>query len=189
MLNNMFVVICFYYKIYILFFVDAEHLICCNSSLEDAVMKNLNLIQEQLGPKLEALRPLLDVSSPPKGWIRAIRDALGMNAQQLAKRTGMAQQRIAVIEKAEQTGAVTLKTMRRIAEGLNCVFVCGFVPKSSLKTTVRDRAEQVAAKRLSQVSHTMGLENQALDEPENQTVFSETVKKLLQKPSRLWDEL
>ncbi len=151
-------------------------------------MKNRTLIREQLEPKLSLLRPFSEVSPPPKGWVRAIRDALGMSAQQLAKRTGMAQQRITVIEKAELTGSVTLKTMRRIAEGLNCVFVCGFVPKSTLETTVREQAEKRAAKRLSQASHTMGLESQGLNDLENKKVFSETVERLLKNPSRLWGE-
>ena len=150
-------------------------------------MKNNKLIREQLGAKLAQFNSLLEVQTPQKGWIRAIRDALGMSAKQLADRTGMAQQRIAVVEKGEFTGAVTLKTMRRIAEGLDCVFVYGFVPKTDLETTLRKRAEQIAAKRLSQVSQTMGLENQALSEQENRKVFEETVGKLVGNPTTLWN--
>jgi predicted DNA-binding mobile mystery protein A len=152
-------------------------------------MKNRKLIREQLGAKLSIFRPLLEIQAPQKGWIRAIRDALGMSAKQLADRTGMAQQRIAVVEKGEFTGAVTLKTMRRIAEGLDCVFVYGFVPKSDLNTTLREKAEQIAARRLAQVSQTMGLENQALSEQENQKVFEETVNRLIENPSALWNRI
>lgn len=151
-------------------------------------MKNKNLIREQLGAKLSQFSALSEVQTPQKGWIRAIRDALGMSAKQLAERTGMAQQRIAVVEKGEFTGAVTLKTMRRIAEGLDCVFVYGFVPKTDLETTLRKQAEQIAAKRLSQVSQTMGLENQSLGEQENRKVFAETVEKLIENPTALWNK-
>lgn len=150
-------------------------------------MKNRKLIREQLRAKLARFSPLLEFQPPQKGWIRAIRDALGMSAQQLAVRTGMAQQRITVVEKGEFTGAVTLKTMRRIAEGLNCVFVYGFVPKKDLETTLRERAEQIAAKRLSQAAQTMGLEDQALSEQENRKVFEETVNKLIENPTALWN--
>jgi predicted DNA-binding mobile mystery protein A len=152
-------------------------------------MKNRQVIREQLGAKLIKFSPILEVQPPQKGWIRAIRDALGMSAKQLADRTGMAQQRISVVEKGEFTGAVTLKTMRRIAEGLDCAFVYGFVPKTDLNAILRERAEQVAARRLSQASQTMGLENQALSEQENQKVFEETVKKLIENSSALWNEI
>lgn len=152
-------------------------------------MKNSKLIRAQLGSNLSIFRPLLEIQAPQKGWIRAIRDALGMSANQLAARTGMAQQRITVVEKGEFSGAVTLKTMRRIAEGLDCVFVYGFVPKTDLETTLRKQAEQVAAKRLAQAAHTMGLENQALSEQENRKVFTETVEKLIEKPSALWSSI
>ncbi|HNX53810.1 MAG TPA: mobile mystery protein A [Pontiellaceae bacterium] len=152
-------------------------------------MKNSKLIREQLGANLSKFRPLLEIQAPQKGWIRAIRDALGMSAKQLAERTGMAQQRIAVVEKGEFTGAVTLKTMRRIAEGLDCVFVYGFVPKTDLETTLRKQAEQIAAKRLSQAAHTMGLENQSLSEQENRKVFEETVEKLIENPTALWNKI
>jgi predicted DNA-binding mobile mystery protein A len=152
-------------------------------------MKNKKLIIEQLGAKLSQFSALLEVQTPKKGWIRAIRDALGMSAKQLAARTGMAQQRITVVEKGEFTGAVTLKTMRRIAEGLDCVFVYGFVPKTDLETTLRKQAEQVAAKRLSQAAHTMGLENQSLSEQENRNVFAETVEKLIENPTALWNKI
>jgi len=152
-------------------------------------MKNSKLIREQLGANLSKFRPLLEIQAPQKGWIRAIRDALGMSATQLAARTGMAQQRITVVEKGEFTGAVTLKTMRRIAEGLDCVFVYGFVPKTDLETTLRKQAEQIAAKRLSQAAHTMGLENQSLSEQENRKVFEETVEKLIENPPALWNKI
>jgi len=160
-----------------------------NNPAKRIFMKNKKLIRDQLGAKLSQFNPLLEVQTPQKGWIRAIRDALGMSAKQLAARTGMAQQRIPLVEKGEFTGAVTLKTMRRIAEGLDCVFVYGFVPATDLETTVRKRAEQIAAKRLSQVSQTMGLENQALSEQENQEVFKETVEKLMENPAALWSGL
>jgi predicted DNA-binding mobile mystery protein A len=112
-----------------------------------------------------------------------------MSAKQLAARTGMAQQRVTVVEKGGFSGAVTLKTMRRIAEGLDCVFIYGFVPKTDLETTLRKQAKQVAAKRLAQVAHTMGLENQSLSEQENQKVFAETVEKLIENPTALWNKI
>ncbi|MCJ7686122.1 MAG: helix-turn-helix domain-containing protein, partial [Desulfobacteraceae bacterium] len=74
-------------------------------------MNKKKLIREQLDASLQRLSPLLDVTAPPKGWIRAIRDALGMTARQLANRLGVAQQAVARIEKEELAGSVTIKTI------------------------------------------------------------------------------
>ena len=152
-------------------------------------MNKKRLVREQLEVSLQHLTPLRSVSQPPKGWIRAIRDALGMTAKQLAGRLGVAQQAVARIEKDELAGAVTIKTMRRVAESLDCVFVCGFVPRSSLETTLRNQAERVAVKRLGQASQTMALEDQALTKEEDQKVLFELVDELVHDlPASLWSE-
>ncbi len=150
-------------------------------------MNKKKLIREQLDASLQRLSPLLDVTAPPKGWIRAIRYALGMTGKQLANRLGVAQQAVARIEKEELAGSVTIKTMRRIAECLDCVFVYGFVPRTSLEETVARQAKKVAAQRLAQASQTMGLENQALSRRENEQALSDLVDELIRTlSSNLW---
>ena len=153
-------------------------------------MNKKKLIREQLDASLHRLSPLLDATAPPKGWIRAIRDALGMTAKQLANRLGIAQQAVARIEKEEPAGSVTIKTMRRIADCLDCVFVYGFVPRKSLEETVARQVKKVAAQRLAQASQTMSLENQALSMKENEQALSDLVDELIRKPpSNLWNKL
>ena len=152
-------------------------------------MNKKKLIREQLDASLQRLSPLLDATAPPKGWIRAIRDALGMTAKQLANRLGVAQQAVARIEKEEPAGSVTIKTMRRIAECLDCVFVYGFVSRTSLEETVARQAKQIAIQRLTQASQTMSLENQALSRRENEQALSDLVDELTRTlPSNLWDK-
>jgi len=152
-------------------------------------MNKKKLIREQLDASLQRLSPLLDIAVPPKGWIRAIRDALGMTAKQLASRLGVAQQAVARIEKDEFSGSVTIKTMRRIAECLDCVFVYGFVPRKSLAETVACQAKKVAGHHLSQASQTMSLENQALSKKENEQALSDMVDELIRTPpSNLWNK-
>ena len=147
------------------------------------------LIRKQLETSLQRLSPLRSINTPQKGWIRAIRNALGMTAKQLAGRLGVAQQAVARIEKDELTGSVTIKTMQRIAECLDCEFVCGFVPCSSLETTIRKQAHQLALKRIARASQTMILEDQALSKEENEQVLSEMVDELVDTlPSYLWNE-
>ncbi|MEI6788214.1 MAG: mobile mystery protein A [bacterium] len=152
-------------------------------------MNRNKLIREQLEVSLQRLALLRGVNPPPKGWVRAIRDALGMTARQLAGRLGISQQSVARIEKDELSGSVTIKTMRRVAESLDCVFVCGFVPRSSLEATVRRQAKQLASRRLAQASQTMALEDQALKAEENKKVLSGMVDELVDElPSNLWSE-
>ncbi|MCD4717893.1 MAG: mobile mystery protein A [Desulfobacterales bacterium] len=152
-------------------------------------MNKKKLIREQLDASLKRFSPLLNVSVPPKGWIRAIRDALGMTARQLAYRLDVAQQAVARIEKEELAGSVTIKTMRRIAECLDCVFVYGFVPRTSLEETVARQAKQVAIQRLAHASQTMSLENQALSRTENDQALSNLVDELIRTlPSTLWNK-
>jgi len=152
-------------------------------------MNRKKLIREQLDLSLQRFGPLADATVPLKGWIRAIRDALGMTARQLASRLGVAQQAVARIEKGEPAGSVTIKTMRRIAACLDCVFVYGFVPRTSLEASVARQAKKVATQRLAQVSHSMSLENQALSKRENEQAMADLVDELIRnQPPDLWNE-
>jgi predicted DNA-binding mobile mystery protein A len=152
-------------------------------------MKTKNkLVREQLQQTLQPFEPLRDAGAPVKGWIRAIRDALGMNGRQLADRLGEHRSRTRQIEGQELAGSLTLKTMRKIAEALDCVLVYGLVPKTSLEETIRARARHVARRRLAQASHTMALEAQSLSKEENRKILSDMVDELVETvPADLWD--
>lgn len=152
-------------------------------------MKKRKLVREQLESTLQSFSPLARISAPHKGWIRAVRDALGMTAKQLACRMGVSQQSVARIEKAESAGSVTIRTMQRLAECLDCSLVYGLVPHSTLDTTLRRQAHAIATRRLTQVNHTMALEAQSLSTNENKRVLSEMVDDLVDTvPSDLWNE-
>ncbi len=151
--------------------------------------KKKKLVRQQLETTLQKFRFLLAVSIPPKGWIRAIRDALGMSARQLSNRLGVTQQRVAEIERDELGSSATLKTMRRVAECLDCVFVYTLIPRTSMEQTLREQARQVAKKRLSRVSHTMRLENQELSDDDQEQAMIDMIEELIEnQPSTLWDE-
>ncbi|WP_374566372.1 hypothetical protein, partial [Nitrosomonas sp.] len=83
-------------------------------------------------------------------------------ARQLAARMNASPSRIPVIEKAEVTGATTIKTLREAAEAMNCTFVYAFVPAKPLDDILRERAIQKTRKDIARLDHTMRLENQAL---------------------------
>src|SRR3981081_63847 len=108
-----------------------------------------------LDRRFAALRPLTNSPRPPKGWLRAIRDALGMTTAQLARRLGVSQPRIVELEQSEASGSVTLNTLQRAAEALGCRLIYALVPEQPLEETVRDRATLVAERQLASVEHTM----------------------------------
>jgi predicted DNA-binding mobile mystery protein A len=120
------------------------------------------LIRRNLDRRFGELRALTQFAARPRtGWIRSIRQGLGMNAAQLAERMGVSQPRIIALERAEATGSVNLRSLQRAAEALDCALVYVFVPKEPLEQMVRKRARIVAAQRLAGIEHTMRLENQA----------------------------
>ena len=119
------------------------------------------LARKQLERRLAPLRKMTLVA-PPRGWTKAIRESLGMPARQLAARMGVGPSRIPVIEKAEVSGATTLRTLRQAATAMNCAFVYAFVPIEPLDDILRKRAMQQARKNVSRLDHTMRLENQAV---------------------------
>jgi predicted DNA-binding mobile mystery protein A len=151
--------------------------------------KHKKLAREQLDETLKQLRPLKMLTRPNKGWVRAIRDALGMTGRQLAARLGVNKQRVARIEQDERLGKVKINTLRNVAEALDCIFVYGFVPRDSLEQTVRNRVELVARKRMARSNQTMRLEKQELDQKEKEEAFNSLIKDITDTmPKSLWDD-
>jgi predicted DNA-binding mobile mystery protein A len=146
------------------------------------------IVRQQLDKTLSQFDFARNMLPPVKGWIRAVREALGMSGTQLAQRLKVSQPRIPKLEQDELAGAVTLKTMRQVAEALDCVFVYALVPRTSLEDTVRAQARKVAAERMKRVSHTMLLEAQSLDKDEQRASLDAAVDELVREtPRDLWD--
>jgi predicted DNA-binding mobile mystery protein A len=142
-----------------------------------------------LDKRFAGLRPLVKSQRPPKGWLRAIRDALGMTTAQLGKRLGVSQPRIVELEQSEVSGSVTLNTLQRAAEALGCRLVYALVPDRPLADTVRERAELVATRQANAVAQSMRLEDQEVtDRKVAKELRGQQVERLLRRPARLWDE-
>jgi predicted DNA-binding mobile mystery protein A len=141
-----------------------------------------------LDQRFRSLRPLFDDRRPPKGWVRAIRNALGMTTKQLAQRMGVAQPRIIELEKAEVSSNITLHSLERAAEALGCHVVYALVPEHSLAYLVEKQAKHVADQTLGVVEQTMKLEDQAVsDLKAHKGMQQQLIDELLRKPARLWD--
>lgn len=122
---------------------------------------------------------------PPRGWLRAIREALGMPRAEVARRLGVTDQAVAYLEKSEADGAIQLDTLRRAAEALECTLVYALVPTQSLEAIVDDRAHLVARRDVDRVRHTMLLEDQQGGEPDTERLVEDLAEQL-RDSSSLW---
>ena len=146
------------------------------------------LARKHLDNALVHFRTAAQQPRPPKGWIRAIRNALGMTSRQLAARMGHSQSTVTAMEQGEAVGTVTINTLHKAAAALDCQLVYALVPRTTLDEKVRARAREVATTQLALVSHTMNLENQGLTESDLSDELDRLVETLLAgRSSRLWE--
>jgi predicted DNA-binding mobile mystery protein A len=116
----------------------------------------------QLSSSLEAFEAAKAQPKPARGWLQAVREALGMTLDQVGKRLNTARQRVQEFEAAEASDRITLATLRRAAEAMDCKLVYAIVPKSGTLADVAEKhAREQATKRVLAAEHTMALENQA----------------------------
>lgn len=148
-----------------------------------------DIARKNLDQRFVEWQPASEFARPPRGWIRAIREAIGMTTGQLAKRLKVSQPRLCAVEKDEVQGGLTLDTMNRVAQALDCTFVYAFVPNTSLENMVSEQARKKVKERLARVDHTMKLEAQGLSNIENSAELERMVFELLKGNHRgLWDE-
>jgi predicted DNA-binding mobile mystery protein A len=144
---------------------------------------------QQLDKRFAELRPLSRFSRPSRGWIRAVREALGMTTGQLGRRLGVSQPRVVELERGEATGNITVQSLERAAHALGCRLVYVLVPTKPLTETLNERASLVAQRQLASVDQTMRLEAQGvIDKTRQGENRDRLIEKLLRQPARLWDD-
>jgi predicted DNA-binding mobile mystery protein A len=137
-----------------------------------------------------ALRTVREVGSRPVprgGWIRTIREALGMSLRQLATRAGLSKTATASIERNEAKGVARLESLHRLAEAMDCELVYAVVPRSSLRDVIGSEARRAAEQMVGRVADSMALEAQETSQPERERLVAELAGRLRANPSELWD--
>lgn len=139
-----------------------------------------NLRLKQLDRALEPFREAEKVPRPQKGWLRAIREAAGISASEIARTLKTSRQLPVQLEKAEAEDRITLKSLRAAGNALGCELVYALVPKANtLQELVEEWARSQAKKNVVGVEHSMALEDQAVGRVD-EAVEVET-KRLLRK--------
>ncbi len=130
------------------------------------------------------------IKTPPEGWLRTVRNALGMSGAEVAKKLGVTRARVTKAEHAELTGGVTLKSMQAMAEAMGCRFVYAIIPKSgSIEDIITAQARKKAVGIVGTASKHMALENQKLpDEKIVQEVERLTREIAQEQPSDFWND-
>lgn len=124
---------------------------------------------------------------PKDGWIRAVRTALGMSAVQLGKRLGVSQQAVAGFESGERAGTISLTTLSKVAEALDCDLTVSFTPKTSLEQTMRRQATAKARDERNRVMHSMRLEGQDSGVGQVMDVDKAAELWMITRIAKLWD--
>ena len=132
--------------------------------------RKLQKARQSLDRKLATLQPAHAHQPPPRGWIRALRDALGLSAAQLGGMLGVRSQSIDDLEKSEVSGGISLAALQRVAKAMDCTLVYALVPNQSLESLVQRRAEAKARAALAGVSHSMALEDQLVTDDLEQQI-------------------
>jgi predicted DNA-binding mobile mystery protein A len=142
------------------------------------------LSRRTLDTRFHALIPVLSQTAMPHaGWVRSIRESLGMSAEALGIRLGVTKRSVQQLEEGEVSGSAQLSTLRRAAEALNCDLVHILVPRQPLEMMVARGAQQAARKITAGVSQTMALEAQAVETVD----LTEVTAALVAHPSRIWN--
>ncbi len=76
-----------------------------------------------------ASRPIGAVGRPASGWIRAVRDALGLTLSDVAQRLKVTPPAVRSFEQAEAEDRITLGSLRRTADAMNCDLIYALVPR------------------------------------------------------------
>jgi len=137
-------------------------------------------------PRLRAAADELASSIPSTGWIKALRQSLGLSAAALGRRLKVKQQSANELEDSERAGTISLASLRRAADALDADLIYALVPRRKLRDTIATRARQVAQERLAPVAHSMRLEAQGLSEKEVAEQIEELARDLERRPRDLW---
>ena len=149
-----------------------------------------NIISKQYQDKVNsAATKLRKVSTPPEGWLRTARKALGMSVAQLGRRLGVTRAHVNNTEKCELNGSLTIKTLQSMAEAMGCRLVYAVVPEHDVEKILAARAKKKAMKMVEEANKHMALEEQALSEKQVAFEIERLQKEILKDlPANFWND-
>ena len=145
-----------------------------------------SLARQRLDERFDRLRGRIG-ARPHAGWVRAIRDALGMSGPELARRMDVSPQSVHQMEQNEVSGSIKLETLRRAADALNCDLEYMLVPRQALQDLVEQQAHERAARHIEPIAHHSRLEAQSLSDQAAEAQVDDLAASLIDRRG-LWSE-
>ena len=137
----------------------------------------------------QAAKLVKGYSMPQEGWVRSMRNALGMSGAQLARRLKVSRSQVAQAEKNELSRSITLKTLDNMAQAMGCRVVYMIVAESQITDLVNNRAREKATQLVNLADTHMALESQRLGESELEYEIERIQTQLVKEmPTDLWNE-
>jgi predicted DNA-binding mobile mystery protein A len=131
----------------------------------------------------ELLKTIQQMKVKP-GWIKYTRSVFGMTLKELAKLAGLSLPTVAQAEKREAEGKVTLDTLKKLAEAMECEFVYAFVPKEEISDLINKKAFEKARRTILKADTHMSLEDQKVNE-DLKLRIENLAEKLIEK-GKIW---
>lgn len=135
--------------------------------------------------------PATELTTPRLGWIRTVRNALGMTGDALSRRLGLSRSASIRLESSEANGGISLNSLQAAADAMGCRLVYAFVPKDvpSIDDLVHRQAELKARQFIDAVSPHMALEGQSLTDEDAAAELRRLTSDLVYRlPRELWDD-
>lgn len=122
-------------------------------------------LDDRIGPLLAARKAAI---RPVKGWLRTVRSALDLTQGFVAEKLQIKRQALAQMEDAEVRGAITLGSLERAANAMDCDLVYFIVPREGSAPTFSElaRRHDPDFRHLRASEHSMSLEGQAVGDLE-----------------------
>jgi predicted DNA-binding mobile mystery protein A len=105
----------------------------------------------------------------------------------LGKRIGISQSAVIQLEASEDNNTISLSSLRKLADGLECDLVYALVPRKSLNDIMKEQARRRAESMVKSVANSMELEGQNVSDQERQHQIETISRGLLTRPrTGLW---
>lgn len=149
----------------------------------------INQLQSNIEQNGVYARKIFQPHRATEGWIKLIRQALGMSGAQLARKMGVSRALVSNTEKAEIEGRVTIKKMQEFSEAMECEFVYCIIPRDKFQTIQKGRATEKAQLIVDRTNKHMGLEGQALTNARTKFELERLADQILKEGlSDLWND-
>ena len=142
----------------------------------------IQLLLNQTQEKINSFSVLKSVEKPDKGWVSTIRVSLKMSLRQLGERLHISPQGVKDLEKREESGAITLNSLKEVARALDMDLVYGFISRhNSLEAMIEERAREIAEELILKTSQ------EGSDKDIKKAIEQKTYEIASKMPSYLWD--